>query len=55
MEAVEQHAEARVIGLTHDVPDLLISIHVTAPRQRFVTNAQAARAGMLGQQAQIID
>lgn len=55
MEAVEQHAEAGVIGLAHNVPDLLISIHVPAPGQRFITDPQAARTGAFGQQAQVID
>ncbi|MNP79245.1 hypothetical protein D3C76_1770370 [compost metagenome] len=55
MEAVEQHAEARVIGLTDDVPDLLVGVYVTPPSQRFVTDAQTARASVFSQQAQIID
>jgi hypothetical protein len=44
-----------VIGLAHDVPHLLIGVDVPAPGQRFVTDAQPARAGVFGQQAQVID
>ncbi|MGX1171402.1 hypothetical protein AB7M32_000127 [Pseudomonas sp. R151218B TE3479] len=55
MEAVEQHAKVGVIGLAHNVPDLLIGIDVATPGQRFVTDTQAPRTGPLGQQAQVID
>ena len=55
VKAVEQHAEAWVIGLTDDVPHLLIGVHMPAPGQRFVTDSQTARAGAFGQQAQVVD
>ncbi|BCQ65016.1 hypothetical protein PBOI14_67660 [Pseudomonas sp. Boi14] len=44
-----------MIGAAHDVPDLLISIHVTAPGQGFVADAQAPGSGPLGQQVQVVD
>lgn len=55
MEAVEDHPKGRVVGLAHQVPDLLVGVHVAAPSQRFVADAQAAFAGVLGQQAQVVD
>ncbi|MNI47506.1 hypothetical protein D3C73_1020290 [compost metagenome] len=39
VKAVQQHAKAWMIGLTHDVPHLLIGVHMPAPGQRFVTDA----------------
>ena len=44
-----------MIGLTHDVPHLLIGVHMPAPGQCFVTDTQAPRAGAFGQQAQVVD
>ncbi len=55
MEAVEQHAEAWVINLTHQIPHLLPGVHVLAPGQCFITDAQATAPGMFGQQAQVIE
>jgi len=55
VETVEQHTQGRVIGLPDDVPDLLIGIHVAAPRQGFIADAQATLAGAFAQLAQIVD
>ncbi|MNS28175.1 hypothetical protein D3C72_601420 [compost metagenome] len=55
METVEQHTEAWMIGLSDDVPHPLVRVHVPAPGQRFITNAQTARTGVFRQQAQVID
>ncbi|MND96784.1 hypothetical protein D3C80_890860 [compost metagenome] len=55
VEAVQDHAEIRVIGLAHDVPDLLVRIDVAPPGQGFITDAQATLARVLGQQAQVVD
>ncbi|MCY1514163.1 hypothetical protein D9M68_486920 [compost metagenome] len=55
VEAVQQHAQGRVVGLAHQVPDLLPAVHVAAPGQGLVADTQVARAGALGQQAQVVD
>ncbi|MNC08247.1 hypothetical protein D3C75_558280 [compost metagenome] len=55
VKAVQQHAEAWVIGLTHDVPHLLPGVHMPAPGQRFVADAQATCPGVLSQQSQVVD
>ena len=47
--------DGRVVGLTHQVPHLLIGVDVTAPGQCFVTDAQAACTGAFAQQTQVID
>ncbi|MNH23600.1 hypothetical protein D3C79_835050 [compost metagenome] len=44
-----------MVGLAHQVPDLLVGVDVAAPGQGFVANAQAAFASVLGQQAQVVD
>ena len=54
VEAVEQHTQIRVVDVANQIPDLLPRVDVAPPRQRFVTNAQVARASPLGQQAQVI-
>ena len=55
VEAVEQHTEAWVIDLAHQVPHLLPGVHMLAPRQGFIADAQAALARVFGQQAQVIE
>lgn len=55
MEAVEQDAKARVIDLAHQVPHLLPGVHMLAPGQRFIADAQATTAGVFGEQAEVIE
>ncbi|MCY1424348.1 hypothetical protein D9M71_400880 [compost metagenome] len=55
VEAVQQHTQGRVVGLAHQVPDLLPAVHVAAPGQGLVADAQVACAGAFGQQAQVVD
>lgn len=55
MEAVEDHAQPRMIGLADQVPALLVGIDVPAPGQRFIANTQAADTGAFGQQPQVVD
>ena len=54
MEAVEDHAHGRVVGLAHQVPDLLQGVDVAAPGQGLVADAQATCAGVLAEQAQVV-
>ncbi|MNZ60154.1 hypothetical protein D3C78_782160 [compost metagenome] len=55
MEAVEQHAQCRMIGLADDVPHLLPGVHMTAPGKRLVADTQPAITGALGQLAEVVD
>ncbi|MCY1416818.1 hypothetical protein D9M71_323350 [compost metagenome] len=55
VEAVQQHAEGGMVGLADDVPDLLPGVHMAAPGERLVADAQAARAGAFGQLAEVVD
>ena len=48
-------AEGRVIDLAHQVPHLLPGVHMLAPGQRFIANAQATAPSAFGQQAQVIE
>ena len=48
MEAVDDEAERRVIGVLHDVPGLAPSVDVPAPGEGLVADAQPAFRGALG-------
>src|SRR5260370_15144752 len=47
VKAVDDQAERGMICLAHDAPSLRPSANVTTPRQRLVTDAQAAARGAL--------
>ncbi len=53
VEAVEDEPEVRVVDLAHDLPGIRVMVNVLAPRQRFVTDAQIARGGALGEHGEL--
>ncbi|MNQ80301.1 hypothetical protein D3C85_952740 [compost metagenome] len=54
VKAVQQDTKARVVSLAHNVPDLLVAVHMTAPGQCFVADSQTSCSSALGQLAQVI-
>ena len=44
-----------MVALPDDLPDLLPGVDVATPGQRLIADAQVARAGPLGEQAQVVD